>query len=94
MGGPPRDQQRDMRMIGLATGLAFSVIASLVICILGGLFLDQWTGTQPIFTLVGVFLGLATAGYFLYELASVNRPSGGPISRRFRDRGGPRPRNE
>lgn len=62
-------------MASAATGLGCSVVVALLICVLGGIFLDQWLGTEPIFTLVGVVLGLATAGYLLYELATYGQPA-------------------
>jgi len=69
---PLRDRG-DIRIAGAATGLGCSVVISLLIGILGGLFIDRWLGTEPIFTLIGVVLGLATAGYLLYELATLGR---------------------
>jgi F0F1-type ATP synthase assembly protein I len=78
----PLGSQRDWRAIGEASGLGCSVVASLLMCIVGGLFLDRWVGTQPIFTLVGVVLGLAAAGYLLYELAVISQPDKGLIGRK------------
>lgn len=48
-------------------------MASLLMCIVGGILLDRWMDTVPLFTLVGIGLGLVTAGYLLYELATINR---------------------
>lgn len=67
---PPPGQ--DWQAIGTALGLGFSVVTSLVLCIGGGVLLDRWLGTMPLFTLAGVGLGLATAAYALYELARVS----------------------
>ncbi|MDI3340547.1 MAG: AtpZ/AtpI family protein [Sphaerobacter sp.] len=88
MAGPPgerRSSQRDWRAIGTASGLGCSTVVSLLLCILGGLVLDRWLGTLPLFTLVGVGLGIATAGYLLYELAVVSRPDKGLKRTRGRD---------
>ncbi len=41
---------------------------------------------SPIFTIVGIFLGVATAGYLLYQLAMLSRP--GPGERRPGKRSG------
>jgi F0F1-type ATP synthase assembly protein I len=76
-------------MVGMATGLAFSVVASLLIGIVGGLLIDRLIGTQPIFTLIGLFFGLGAAGYSLYELAVFSR-GGGPVTRKLLKRGGNR----
>ena len=49
----------------------------------GGVAVDSWLDTAPIFTLVGVALALLAAGYQLYELAELghrgHRP--GPVTR-------------
>jgi len=66
---PPR--VRDWQAIGTALGLGFSLVFSLVLCIGGGVLLDRWLGTTPYLTLVGLVLGLATAGYSLYQLAVI-----------------------
>ena len=71
---PPRGQQ-DWRAIGAASGLGCSVVASLLLCIGGGILLDRWLGTSPVLTLVGVALGLILSGYLLYQLAVMNLPN-------------------
>lgn len=80
-------------MVGMATGLAFSVVASLLIGVVGGLLIDRLIGTQPIFTLIGLFFGLVGAGYSLYELALFSS-GGGPVTRRVLGRSRGRPGNE
>ena len=72
--GPTPDQQ-DSRAIGVATGLGCSIVAALIVCIGGGVWLDNRFGTKPVFTLLGVVLGLAAAGYQLWELARVGGKS-------------------
>lgn len=70
-------------MIGVAVSLGFSMVATLVIFIGGGVALDRWQDTAPVFTLIGVALGLFAAGYQLYELALLGRPDreNGPLGR-------------
>jgi len=70
-------------MVGLATGLGISVVASLIIFISLGIFLDQWLDRSPLFTFVGIAVGLIAAGYQLYELvlASDSKRQNGPIGR-------------
>ncbi len=82
---PPRGQQ-DWRAIGAASGMGCSVVASLLLCIGGGILLDKWLGTLPIFTLVGVALGLAISGYLLYQLAVMNLPNKQSVRSRESDR--------
>lgn len=76
-------RERDMRAIGTAASLGFSLVTSLVVLIGGGVWLDSWRDTAPVFTLIGVALGLIAAGYQLYELALLGRPDreNGPLGR-------------
>jgi F0F1-type ATP synthase assembly protein I len=50
-----------------------------------GTLLDGWAGTEPLFTLVGAFVGAAAGFYYLYHhLVAASRPGG-----RRGDGGGP-----
>src|SRR5436190_5514311 len=51
-----RESSYVRKLVGEATSLGFSVF----ICVLGGVGLDNWLKTAPVFILVGVFLALAT----------------------------------
>lgn len=75
-------------MVGLATGLGISVVAALVIFIGLGIVLDQWLDRSPVFTLIGVGVGLIAAGYQLYELVLVSdrKRRNGPIGRTMAQR--------
>jgi ATP synthase protein I len=79
----PTPEQQDLRAIGVATGLGCSIVAALVLCIGGGVWLDRQLGTSPVLTLTGVALGLAAAGYQLWELAQVGSKTrrAGPVTR-------------
>ena len=76
---------KDFRALGAVSGLGCSIVASLVIFIVGGIFVDQFLGTTPILTLIGVAVGLAAAGYQLYELTLINRKDreAGPLGRKL-----------
>lgn len=53
-----------MRLMGLGWYVALSIIGGIG----GGVLVDGWLGTEPIFTLIGLFGGLLLAfwgGYFL-----------------------------
>jgi hypothetical protein len=54
-------------------------VVSLLLCIGGGILLDRWLDTSPLLTLIGVGLGLITAGYTLYELAVLGSPEHGVV---------------
>jgi ATP synthase protein I len=79
----PTPEQQDLRAIGVATGLGCSIVAALVLCIGGGVWLDSRFGTTPVLTFVGIALGLAAAGYQLWELAKVGSKTeqAGPLTR-------------
>ena len=79
----PTPEQQDLRAIGVATGLGCSIVAALVLCIGGGVWLDSRFGTSPVLTLLGVALGLVVAGYQLWELAKVGSKTArpGPMTR-------------
>jgi ATP synthase protein I len=87
----PTPEQRDARHIGVATGLAGSIVATLVLCIGGGVWLDRHFGTLPVLTLIGVALGLAAAAYQLWELTKLGSSTeqAGPVSRQFARLSGP-----
>ena len=74
---------KEARSIGVAAGLGFSVVISLIVFIGVGVFLDQRYDKAPIFTLIGVAIGLIAAGYQLYELTQIGRDGtgGGPVAR-------------
>lgn len=74
-----------MGAAGVAAGLGCAVVVSLVVFIGGGVLIDQVADTSPIFTLIGVAIGLLAAGYQLWELTRVglkDRPAG-PLGRRL-----------
>lgn len=83
--GPPPGSRAELGSTGMAVGLGCSVVVSLIVMIGGGLWIDQWAGTGPVFTLIGVALGLIAAGYQLYELTrvGVSGREPGPIGRRL-----------
>lgn len=79
----PKHRVENARVVGLATGLGISVVASLIAFVALGIILDQWLDKTPVFTLIGVTIGLIAAGYQLYELvlASDSKRENGPIAR-------------
>ena len=64
--GPPTDPPPD-RAPSLAPGavefltLGLTVAVTIVVCAALGYLVDRWLGTSPIFTLVGLVLGIAAA---------------------------------
>jgi F0F1-type ATP synthase assembly protein I len=64
--GPPTDPPLD-RAPSLAPGavefltLGLTLAITIVVCAALGYLVDRWLGTSPIFTLVGLVLGIAAA---------------------------------
>jgi ATP synthase protein I len=56
--------QLAFRFLGIGWFLAISILLG----VLGGLWLDSKLGTRPVFLITGIFLGLATAGYGAYQM--------------------------
>ena len=80
---PSPEERAGLGAAGVAAGLGCSIVVSVIVLVGGGVVIDDWLGTSPIFTLVGVALALLSSGYQLYELAELgqkgHRP--GPITR-------------
>lgn len=53
-----------MSMIGIGWFLACSIVGGVV----GGLLLDGWLDTRPVFTLLGLLAGLVVAFYGTYQM--------------------------
>jgi F0F1-type ATP synthase assembly protein I len=65
---PPPDNRKLLSSMGLVTGLGFSAVGSILLGVLGGLFLDGKLHTSPLFLIVGIVLGLAAAVLSVYRL--------------------------
>jgi F0F1-type ATP synthase assembly protein I len=57
---------------GLALELGLRLGLSVIIGTGGGLLIDGWLRTSPLFTLIGVGLGIAAAMYTIWQVASEN----------------------
>lgn len=55
--------------IGIAFDLGLRLGISVILGLGGGLLLDGWLRTSPIFTLVGMVLGIAAAMYTIWDVA-------------------------
>jgi len=54
---------------GIAFDLGLRLGISVVLGLGGGLVLDNWLGTLPLFTLIGVVLGIGAAMYTIWNVA-------------------------
>ena len=68
---PTPEEREQLASAAMAWGMGCSIVVSILVSILGGLFLDQVTDRTPLFTFIGVGLGLFLAGYQLWELAQL-----------------------
>ncbi len=50
------------------TGIGWYLAAAIVLPTLGGVWLDQRTGTSPLFILLGLLLGVTVAFYGTYRM--------------------------
>jgi ATP synthase protein I len=54
---------------GLAFDLGLRLGISVILGLGGGLLLDNWLRTSPIFTLIGMVLGIGAAMYTIWDVA-------------------------
>ncbi|MCO5214644.1 MAG: AtpZ/AtpI family protein [Thermomicrobiales bacterium] len=88
----PETSERDLHSIGVASTLGFGIALSLAILAGGGVWLDTRFDTAPLWSLIGLLLGMIAAGYQLYELVLVSRRDkpNGPLGRKISSRRGNR----
>ena len=70
-------------------GLGGVVVFAIVLPLIGGLWLDRRLHTTPLFTLLGVALGLAAAARAIYEMMKAIRPVSRNGNRSTARRSGP-----
>lgn len=80
--------ERDYQTIGLAVTMGFGIALSLAVLVGGGVWLDIRLNSAPLWTIIGLALGLIAAGYQLYELVMASRKDRkpGPLGTRMLDR--------
>jgi len=54
---------------GIAFDLGIRLGLSVIVGLGGGLLLDNWLHTSPIFTLIGMVLGIGAAMYTIWDVA-------------------------
>jgi F0F1-type ATP synthase assembly protein I len=67
-GGKPPGEPRTANM-GIAFDLGIRLGVSVIVGLGGGLLLDSWLRTSPIFTLIGMALGIGAAMYTIWDVA-------------------------
>ena len=66
--GRPPEKPRVANM-GIAFDLGLRLGISVALGVGGGLLLDSWLRTSPIFTLIGMALGIGAAMYTIWDVA-------------------------
>lgn len=60
-----------LRALGAAAGIGFSIAASILIGVLGGLWVDRRLGTGPFGLIAGIIFGLISVGTIVHELTTI-----------------------
>ena len=68
-GDPARGVRAGQPNWGIAFDLGIRLGISVILGVGGGLLLDSWLRTSPIFTLVGMVLGIGAAMYTIWYVA-------------------------
>jgi ATP synthase protein I len=55
--------------MGIAFDLGIRLGVSVIVGLGGGLLLDSWLRTSPLFTLIGMLLGIGAAMYTIWDVA-------------------------
>ncbi len=67
--------RRALRALIIVSEVGVTVAVSILIGLIAGQWLDERFQTSPLFLLLGLLLGLASAGYSLYRLLSLGEVS-------------------
>jgi ATP synthase protein I len=65
----PRRDARASSSIGIAFDLGIRLGLSVGLGLGGGVLIDGWLRTSPIFTLIGMVLGIGAAMYTIWDVA-------------------------
>ncbi len=66
---PTPQQRKTAAGIGIAMDLGVRLGVSVFLGLGAGLLLDSWLHTSPIFTLIGMVVGIAAAMYTIWDVA-------------------------
>ena len=66
--GRQEDRSRLMRTLAIATTIPFVMLAAPAVGFVAGLYLDQWAGTERVFRVVFLLLGVVAGFYETYKL--------------------------
>ena len=66
---PGKDERPPSANWGVAFDLGLRLGISVILGVGGGLLVDNWLHTSPIFTLTGMVLGIGAAMYTIWDVA-------------------------
>jgi ATP synthase protein I len=55
-----KDEPSPWRALGGLATVGITLVVAIALATIGGYFLDGWLGTKPVFTLIGLGVGIAT----------------------------------
>jgi ATP synthase protein I len=68
-GDARKDDEAPTANVGIAFDLGLRLGISVILGLGGGLLLDSWLHSSPIFTLIGMVLGIAAAMFTIWNVA-------------------------
>lgn len=61
------DDSSPWRALGGMATVGITLVVATALAVIGGYFLDGWLGTKPLFTLIGLGVGIATGAREFYR---------------------------
>ncbi len=65
-----RKNRNPLQSMALMSGILSQLVGSILIGIFAGRWLDRWVGTEPLFLIIGLLLGLATGVFAMLHLVN------------------------
>ncbi|MCK6259212.1 AtpZ/AtpI family protein [Fictibacillus sp. WQ 8-8] len=62
--------KRPYKAMALMSGILSTLVGGILLGLFGGMWLDRFTGTSPLFLIIGLFLGLGAGVYGMIRLLS------------------------
>jgi F0F1-type ATP synthase assembly protein I len=66
----PKKSRQGYSSLMLASSIGFSVVIAILLGLFGGVHLDKWLGTAPVFTIAGLVAGVAAGFRNLFVMSA------------------------
>jgi ATP synthase protein I len=63
-----RDNRSPWRALGGLATVGITLVVAITLATIGGYFLDDWLGSKPLFTLIGLAVGIATGAREFFRM--------------------------